>query len=334
MTKKLILIFLFTNQILFAQNKTQPTQFDKFVNKPTIEWAIYASDTINFTSANLNILLLKRLSKSEIKASMPVESRTDGADKITYSPLDSIDQAFYGDRINILMDSTGTEYFVKRDVPEKDSSNFTLTEVIQILYVEKGILKSYIPFITPTLPVLTSSGQFIGERFYFTSCFNYIYNSNPRKKNNLQFLRQTKKRSSLSVKEPTDRLKEMYGRNLLETLWPYVLEGKIDAFYPDSSRKLMPDELNVNLAYNEPLLMPIYDDAGNIVRFTTITDPIDTKKFTDVQLLQDWYYDHKRNIVYSNIKEVVLYLSKFNKKEVEESVPVLRLVFKERSHSF
>ena len=132
----------------------------------------------------------------------------------------------------------------------------------------------------------------------------------------------------LAVEEPTHKLKEMYGNNLLETLWPYVLEGKIDAFYPDSSRKLKPGELNVSLAYNEPLLIPLYDDAGNIVGFTAITDPIDTKIFTDIQLLQDWYYDHKRNKVYSYIKQIVLYLSKFNKNEVEEPVPVLRLVFK------
>lgn len=326
MKKKLTLIFLLTSHILFAQNKT--TQFDKFVSKPGIEWAIYASDTINFTNADLNNLLLKRISKNEIKASLPVESRTAETDKITYSPLDSIDQAFYGDRLDILMDSTGTQYFLKRDIPEKDSSNFKRTEVTQILYIEKGKLKSYIPFITPTLPVYMSTGGYIGERFYFTSCFNYTYNNKPRNKSKLIFLTQTKKMIKLDIPESTHRLKEMHGNNLLQTLWPYVLENKIDAFYPDSSRKLKPEELNVNLAYNEPLLIPLYDDEGVVVGYRAITDPIDTKKFTDIQLLQDWYYDHKKNKVYSNIKEVVLYLSKFNKKEVEEPVPVLRLVFR------
>ena len=322
MTKKLTLILLLSSQISFAQNKSQPTQFDKFVNKPGIEWAAYASDTINFTSTDLNNLLLKRISNNEIKASKPVESRTAEANKITYSSLDSIDQAFYGDRIDILMDSTGTQYFLKRAIPEKDSSNFKRTEVTQILYIEKGKLKSCIPFITPTLPVYMSTGGYIGERFYFTSCFNYAYNSNPGKKSKLIFLTQTKKMIKLDAAEPTDRLKEMYGTNLLETLWPYVLEDKIDAFYPDSSRKLKTEELNVSLAYNEPLLMPIYDDTGNIVGYTAIADPIDTKKFTDVQLVQDWYYDHKKNKVYSNIKEIILYL----KKDDKEPVPVLRLV--------
>ena len=131
MTMKLTLIFLFASQILFAQYKPQPTLFDKFVNKPGIEWAAYASDTVNFTRADINNLLLKRIIKHEIKASKPVESRTSDADKITFSPMDSIDLAFYGDRIDILMDSTGTQYFMKRELPEKDSSNFKGTEVTQ-----------------------------------------------------------------------------------------------------------------------------------------------------------------------------------------------------------
>jgi hypothetical protein len=324
MKKKLTLILLLTNHFSFAQNKTHPTPFNKFVNGPGIEWAAYASDTVNFTGADLNNLLLKRISKNKIKASKPVESRTDEANKITYSPLDSIDQAFYGDRIDILMDSTGTQYFLKHEIPEKDSSNFKRTEVTQILYIEKGKLKSYIPFITPTLPVYMSTGGYIGERFYFTSCFNYTYKTNLRNKSKLIFLTQTKKIIKLDAAEPTDRLKEMYGNNLLKTLWPYVLDDKIDAFYPGSTRKLKTEELNVSLAYNEPLLMPMYDDTGNIVGYTVIADPIDTKKFTDVQLLQDWYYDHKKNKVYSNIKEMLLYL----KKDDKEPVPVLRLVLR------
>jgi hypothetical protein len=323
MTKKLTLIFFFANQILFAQNKTQPTPFDKFVNKPGIEWAAYASDTVNFTSADLNNLLLKRISKNEIKASKPVESRTTEADKITYSPQDSIDQAFYGDLIDILMDSTGAQYFLKREVPEKDSSNFKCTEVTQILYIEKGKLKSYIPFITPTLPVhMTSSGEYIGERFYFTSCFNYTYNNKPRNKSKLVFLTQTKKMISLTTTQRTDQLKEMFGQNLVETLWPHVLKDEIDVFAIKDNRKLKLEELKGDLVFDDPLIVPIYDSLYTIP--PDIFDPINPGRFTDVQLLQYWYYDHKGNKVYSTIKEMVLYA----KKDDKETLPVLRLVFR------
>ena len=323
MTKKLTLIFLFASQNLFAQNKPQPTQFDKFVNKPGIEWAAYASDTVNFTNAGLNNLLLKRISKNEIKASKPVESRTAETDKITYCPLDSIDQAFYGDRIDIMMDSTGTQYFMKREVPEKDSSNFKRTEVTQILYIEKGKLKSYIPFITPTLPVYMSTGKYIGERFYFTSCYNYTYNNKPRNKSKLIFLMQTKKMISLATTQ-NDQLKEMYGQNLVEAIWPHVLKNKIDVFAIKDNWKLKREELYISIAVNEPILVPIYDSAGNVISYVVTSKPVDMNRFTDVQLVQDWYYDHKRNKIYSNIKELILFL----KKDDKEMAPVLRLVFR------
>jgi hypothetical protein len=324
MTNKFTFIFLLTSQISFAQNKTQPTPFDKFVNKSGIEWATYASDTVNFTSVDLNNLLLKRLSKNEIKASKPVESRTAEADKITYCSLDSIDQAFYGDRMDILMDSTGTQYFLKHEIPVKDSSNFKRTEVTQILYIEKGKLKSYIPFITPTLPVYTSMGQYIGERFYFTSCFNYTYNSNPRNKSKLIFLTQTKKMINLTTTQKTDQLKEMYAQNLVATLWPHVLKNEIDVFAIKDNRKLKPEESDISLAINEPMLVPIYDSVGRVVSYVVTPKPIDTNRFTDVQLLQDWYYDHKKNKIYSSIKEMILYV----KKDEKERPAVLRLVFR------
>jgi hypothetical protein len=323
MTKKLTFIFLFASQVLFAQNKPLPTQFDKFVNKTGIEWAAYASDTVNFTSVDLNNLLLKRISKNEIKASKPVESRTAETDKITYCPLDSIDQAFYGDCIDILMDSTGIEYHLKREIPEKDSSNFKGTEVTQILYVEKGKLKSFIPFITPTLPVyMMSSGQYIGERFYFTCCFNYTYNSSPGNKSKLIFLTETKKMISLTTTQKTDQLKEMYGQNLVETIWPHVLKNEIDVFAIKDNRKLKLEELKGDLVFDDPLIVPIYDSLYTIP--PDIFDPINPGRFTDVQLLQYWYYDHKGNKVYSTIKEMVLYA----KKDDKETLPVLRLVFR------
>ncbi|MFM6926567.1 MAG: hypothetical protein ACKOU7_13755, partial [Ferruginibacter sp.] len=187
MTKKLIAVFILSCNIACAQTNAVPTQFDQFVNKSKITWAAYSSDTIDFSDADLNNQLLKRLADKEIKASLPVESRTGSANSVTYTMLDSIDKAFYGDHADLMMDSAGNEVLVKRAIPEKNRSNFRVTEVTQILYIENGKLKSYIPFVTPTLPVFMSSGNYIGERFYFTSCFNYRYNDKPGNTNKLIF---------------------------------------------------------------------------------------------------------------------------------------------------
>lgn len=329
MTKKLTVIFFFTGNIVFAQNKTEPTQFDKFVNKPKIKWAAYASDTINFANAGLNNLLLNRLGKNEIKASLPIESRTSASNQIKYITQDQIDNTFYGDNADLVMDSSGNVVSQKRAIPKKDSSNFKLTEVTQILYIEKGILKSYIPFVTPTLPVFMSTGKYIGERFYFTTCFNNRYNYKSRKKNKVIFLSQTKKMIKLKPAEATDNLKEMYGQNLLETLWPHVLKNEIAAFSIDNKRKLQPEELNITLTSEMPVLAPIYDSTSvsTVFEYKVVADAINPERFTDVELVQDWYYDQKKNKVFSFIKEMVLYLSKFDKKEDKIPMPVLKLVF-------
>jgi hypothetical protein len=229
-----------------------------------------------------------------------------------------------------MMDSLGNVVSKKRPIPKKDTSNFKITEVTQILFIENGTLKSYIPFVTPTLPVFMSTGKYIGERFYFTSCYNYKYNYKPRKRNKPIFLLQTRKMIKLDVAEPGDKLKEMYGRNLLETLWPYVLKNEIEAFSINGNRKLKQEELNVTLASEWPSIAPIYDSTSvsTILEFKVIANAIDSKRFTDAEMVQDWYYDHKKNKIISNIKEIVLYLSKFNKTEEKETVPVIKLVFK------
>lgn len=327
MTTILTLILLLIGQVLFAQNKTA-TPFDKFVKKSTIEWAAYASDTINFSQAGLNTLLLSRLERKVINASLPVESRTEAANQVRYSILDTIDHAFYGDDTELLIGSPDNEPKQNKIIPIKNNSNFKITELTQILYVEKGKLKSYIPFISPTLPVFMSSGNYIGERFYFSTCFNYTYNQKPRKKSKLIFLLQTKKMMPLHPPQQTDQLKTMYGKNLLETLWPYRFANKIDAYTIDGNRKLAPGELNANTSNDQPSIVPIYDSVGHIIRYQVVARQAEPNEFTDAQIWQDWYYDTKKNKVFSFITTMVLYVNTSNQKENIEPEAILKLVFK------
>ncbi|MGB5006254.1 MAG: hypothetical protein WBO39_04905 [Ferruginibacter sp.] len=314
MIKQLAVLLLLLSNTSIAQNKPQPTQFDKFINKPGIQWAAYTSDTFNFDRADLNNRLLNRLTKKEIKASLPLESRTTSVNNIKYIPLDSINSVYFEA-------STGMDNMI-------DTARFLITEITQILYVEKGILKSYIPFVTPALPVYLSSGKYLGESFYFNTAYNYKYNRKFRKKNKLIFLGQTKSMLKNDQAQSKDQLKTMYGKNLLETLWPYVLEDKIDIFSVESNSKLNPGELNVNLAYVEPQISPIYDSIGNILKYQ-VSAPVDgTAGFSEVQLVQDWYYDHKRNRIYALNKEMIVYTRKPASWGDKEPAPVFKLVFK------
>lgn len=307
MTTKLIVIFLLISNNSFAQFKPQPTQFDKFVYKPKIEWAAYASDTFSF--AGFNNLLLGRFHKKQIKASLPVESRTAGSNKIKYVTIDSIDKVFFDE---------------DTDHKKIDTAEFKITEVTQILYIEEGKLKSYIPWITPTVPTYISTGTYIGERFYFNTAYNYKYNYKPRKRTKPVFLGQTKKMVKLD--EPANKLKEMYGRNLLEIIWSHIPGTGTTLYTADGIYKLDPGIINITDGHKQLQPVPVYDSASKstINKFIVAEGETVTGQYTHVQLLQDWFYDQKKNIVFSYISEMYVYLKEADK----NAAPVFKLVFK------
>lgn len=331
MTRNLIVILLLIGHESFAQIDLQPTQFDKFVKKTNIEWAAYANDSFYFTNPALNSLLIQRFADKEIKASLPVYSRSNDANQVQYLSKDAIDKLVITPAHNRepLYDSNGDVQFAAYIPNNSKASIYNITEVTQILYVKKGKLKSYIPWVTPTLPQFLSSGKYIGESFYFNTAYNFKYNKKFRKKNKLIFLSQTKKMIPLKPETTGNHLKEMFGRNLLETLWPYVLEGKIDVFSPGKNVKLNSTELKTALLKNDNYyIIPLYDTVNRIYRFD-VTGSQTKFALTDIQLIQDWYYDAKKNKVTNTVTEAYLFARKW-KGHIEEKEPtaVLKLVFK------
>ena len=135
MLKKLTAICLLLSQVSLAQFKPLPTPFDKFINQPKIEWAAYASDTFNFNNGQLNELLLRRFTAHEIKASLPIESRTVETNRITYKPLDSVNNIILFQPDDYAMDSDGNTITKKNPLHKIDSSLFKITETTQILYI-------------------------------------------------------------------------------------------------------------------------------------------------------------------------------------------------------
>lgn len=330
MPKTFIFIFAFLNQVAFAQIQNHPTQFDKFINQSKIEWAAYVNDSFYFNKAGLNDLLINRLEKKEIKASLPVSPRSKEADNINYLAKDSIDKIILtpGHKVTPIYDSNGNViklgWFQKND----NASIYNITEVTQILYIEKGQLKSYVPWVTPTLPLFMSSGKYLGESYYFNTAYNFKYNYRHRKRNNIVFLEQTNKKLKLKPADAANALKELYGKNLIETLWPYVLENKIDLFSVRDNKLINPADLVNNSGFTDNILVPLYDTASTIYKYEIEAKSITPKDFSDVVLIQDWYYNESKNIVFNKIKEMYLYISRPEKEEGKVPVPVLKLIFK------
>ena len=333
--KKLTVILLLLSKISFAQPGSQqkPTQFDKFIIKPEIEWAAYINDRIIFANPSLNKLLLLRLDKDEVKAALPVWNGSSEAVEIRYLAKSIIDTAVLFPHNTLAMfDSLGNQAKVEIIPYKLDTATFTLTDITQILYIENNQLKSYIPWVTTTIPVITSNGIFLGNAVYFSICFHSTYNYQLSKKNRISFLSQTKKKISIDSIDSNDKLKELYGRNLVQTLWPYILENKFQIFSVKNNIRLTPEEINTSLVNDIKInetdySFPVYDSAENIISYN-YSWALSPKVFTEVELTQDWYYDHTNNIVFNKIREMYLYTKVWTMRgEAKEASPILKIVF-------
>jgi hypothetical protein len=326
----LILLCFILNQVK-AQHQPIPTQFDKFINQPSIEWAAYANDTLRFEKTDLNKLLIRRFSKNEIKSSLSVYSSIEEANHISYllkPQLDSLVLYTFGCTMPVL-DSNGITVGIKIKSPEPyipDTLSLGLTDITQILYIENGKLRSYIPWVSPRIiPIATSTGISLGNSDYFSSCFNFKYNYQWYNQDKNLFLSHTKRILRVDTVEVENKLKELYGRNLVETLWSYILENKYALYLPENNQKLFADDITTDLI--EKLTVPIYDSLGNATgKF--VKQPINPKIFTAAELEQDWYYDYTRNIVFNKIKALHLYAKKWTpKSNTAKSSPILKIVF-------
>ena len=157
-----------------------------------------------------------------------------------------------------------------------------------------------------------STGKYIGELFYFTSCYNYKYNYKSRKKNKLIFLQQTSKRIKFDTADTNNELKKLYGKNMLETLWPSVMENRFALFTINSTKQIDPKDIEDRLGFTEPLIVSLYDSLAAIYEYKVLGTAFNTNQFTQALLLQDWYYDETKNIVFNKIREMILYISKRN----------------------
>ena len=320
MNKLILFILLVTAKCSFAQLPVlakEPTQFDKFIAKPGIEWAAYISDTVRFFKNNLSEILRNRFDKNEIKASVPVTARTIESNKIIYSKKDEIISHYPS-----MQGQEPGEYL--------DSTVSDLVYAAEILYIEKGILKTYIPWISPKFSVITASGLRLGYADYFSSAFNFKYNFSPASHDKIILLEQTKRKLKIDSLSSANMLKELYGKNVAEVLWPYILNDKVDVFSIEGNKKLLANDLHTGIIM-EQVPVPVYDSTGILMGNKKVfSEPVLPENIAEVELTQNWLYDETKNIVYSIIPGMILYAtpSKGNDDIHMENLPVVKIVFK------
>lgn len=335
MKKVLTVIIILAGNISFAQHPTQqiPTRFDKFILSPDIKWAAYINDTIRFESPNLNKILISRLTKNEIKASLTPYNAAQ-ADQVKFLNKKDIDnERLYPNYTPVpQIDSMGNRLpdIKREDLKMKiDAGAFTLTDVTQILYIVKGELRTYVPWVTTMFPVITSFGLYLGDGDYFSTCYNPDHTYRPGKKNRILFLSQSIKRIRLDSFDVKSKLKELYGRNMVQTLWPYILENRFEMVDMENNKPVKAEELDASLVTGRKILVPVYDADGKQTGASIEKEPLLPDQFSSVELIQDWYYDQTKNIVFNITRELYLYAKKWTAEgEAKEPSPILKIVFK------
>jgi hypothetical protein len=115
---------------------------------------------------------------------------------------------------------------------------------------------------------------------------------------------------------------------MVETLWPYILSGRIKVFSGDLNKLLKPAEIKGSLIYTDKIPIPMYDSTGKVVDYKYAETELDPKAFKEIKLVQDWYYNHTANILFNRIRELVLYAHKWTSAgEDKAASPVLKIVF-------
>lgn len=334
MNKITLFLPLFFSTCSFAQyyQATVPTKFDAFINSPSVEWASYRFDTLRCSNINLAEILRHRFEKNEIKASLPISHSTPEANHLKYSTRKAINNRILQPFVSMQIDSSGntSQNAIEAKIKDLiDNHTYNIIEPTQILYIEKGKLQSYIPWVAPKISVITSSGVYLGFADYFNTSFNYKYNFKPSPKDIILFLCQTNRMIKTDSVNKADRLKELYGRNLVETLWPYIISGKLDIYSIQPFKKRSPAELNNYMFTNDKIPTPVYDSANSTVLSGDYITPLSPLIFIQVEVAQNWYYDQTANIVYNNIPYIILYCKRLEPGYPEKlTKPVLKIVFK------
>lgn len=266
--------------------ETIPTRFDKFIRNTSIELAAYANDSIRFTQPNLSALLVKRMEKTEIKIAYPIPRDNPSAGVVHYTTKKGLETLLSGGSWQPLYDSLDIN--IEPIAPNKiDGVSHDLLYVSQILYIEQGHLKPYIPWVAPAFSINTHDGHFICLANYFTTCLNFNYNVSSLPSSQLLFVAQTRQKINIDSIGKCNMLKELYGKNLLETIWPYVLKGKFGLYSFETNKKISIGNVNDFILSNDSVFN--YNAAGYVESTRAVNKNPIPYYITAVELIQNWY---------------------------------------------
>ena len=288
MIKQLCQLFIifFVGIPAFAQSP-----FTKFVEKKDIQWAAIHTSNIRFKNVNLSLLLRKKLSTNSIKVALYDIPETFG--QLEYSTKKAILKKLnpgMDEGIDISNDSLFSRVSF-------DNESGDMVELQQVFYVEKGILQSFTTTASPKFTVVTSYGVALGIGNAFTTAFNKDRSLKRSWKKKAIFLgNQTDSFQNLSIQ------KQLYGQGLLKTIWPFLDDNKYEILRLDSSRIIKKADINLSLTK--------VSDPETLEYSMNQVILLGPDSFSIAGIEQDFFYNEDKNIIFSNIRSLLLSFEK------------------------
>ena len=307
----------------------------RFIEQKKVQWAAWVTDTAHFSDPNLSLLLRKRFEKDEIKAVRSFSLQAIDAVKksdILFIKKEALTEYMNESTFNENGNLSATPPPPRIDLfsKEKFGSNVNdMVEFEQIFYVESGRLKNFVWSVSPKLNVITPQGTFLGISNLFTTAINTNRRLNRSIRKKAIPLGTSNTSFSLQNDSGFHMLKKMYNRNLLESLWPQIGSDHYEIISIDSSRRISKENISAYIWGNtESMMIPVYDADGNISS-TAGSMAVEANHFSAVSFTQNWFYNAKKNILFSNVSSMTLFI--FRPKATGEKAvetPVLKINIK------
>lgn len=300
-TKK---ITLYLASLFFVTGIQAQTAYTKFIESKHINWAARHTGPIQFSEINFSLLLRKRFSINEIRGVNP--DKLEIENKLEYiipAEVQTRINPGFGDTLNFHNDPLFSPVYFNADINRQ-------VEVQQVLYVEKGVIKSTVNMVSPQFTVTTPAGTLLGTGKVFTTALNSKKCIKKSIQNKAIFLGTT------SVSFETLQLqKQVFGLDLPACIWP-GLDSKYEIVRIDSNKTITKDDLNKSLV---TVHVPVYDEQGNLEKTAIVQPVLTADSFKVSEIEQEWFYSKKKNILFSRVKSLILNFS---------TTPLLKLTLK------
>jgi len=298
----IVLIALLQTLVSPAQNQygRQPYKYNSFITRPGITWASETYNTYEFDQQtdkpfDIHGYLINAQKTGKIKS--------------------YLNTAFTPEDINQWKTKKITDYYfeISKDYSNQKLQAFTdstrLIEFHEIFYLQNHQLKSQVISAAPQLKVFTSSGIYIGNTISSFSSINYYATQKQNKKDKVIFLGSTSQTINFDSMETNLGLKKTYGRTLSLALWYDLSKG---------FNKVIDLKTNDTVASTLIMDFPAFDSsvvyASNDSAYKVKSPPV-YNYFSEITVLQDWYYNQTKDIFVNKIPKVFLHIKYYDERQ-------------------